>query len=221
MCANTRGEVYANFAADDALLSNSKLRSELFQVDTILTPIIAVLNRKGYRTRACCGGHLSTHFIGNVVGCLTNLEQYEPIEDFQIHLPYIMFDDNIEFQPHGADSTIPEIPSYWTVEVNTPRSDSIPPDAEDGLLKIHKEYDDGDYVIFRNPIPFDELNTNEGGFNIILRANIPAVNNSDNIEDAIETISMNPYKAFYYHIAKACSQLYDWVCQLPEYKGNG
>jgi hypothetical protein len=39
----------------------SKCNSKLIEIDNLLTPIVSMLNKKGYKTLSCCSGHNDNH----------------------------------------------------------------------------------------------------------------------------------------------------------------
>ena len=76
---------------------NKSFDEACFQVDTLMTPIISVLLKKGYKTRACCSGHVSTVYCPNYDDCIDDPEiKYETEKNLSVYMPYIMFDDDIK-----------------------------------------------------------------------------------------------------------------------------
>ena len=49
---------------------NKSFDEACFQVDTLMTPIIAIMLKKGYKTKACCAGHVSTAYCPNYDDCI-------------------------------------------------------------------------------------------------------------------------------------------------------
>ena len=98
---------------------------DVFVCDKSIAPVIALLNKKGYKTFASCSGHYRIEFYEYFNEDINNLEEYQNDERIIIKkikdnsfdywqevdktLLYILFDDNYEFD---------NLPSEFKLTIN-------------------------------------------------------------------------------------------------------
>lgn len=176
---------------------NKSFDEACFQVDTLMTPIISVLLKKGYKTRATCSGHVSTVYCPNYDDCIDDPEiKYETEKNLSVDMPYIMFDDDIKVP-------LEDLPESWEWEYSTTRSINITSEEEFRKTKYF-QFKVGDIIpVFENA---------KNGFNLAIRPNIEYYGlYSDNWYDPIRR---DPF-IFYCKLVSALHELYLWAVKLP------
>lgn len=179
--------------------TNQSFIDDTFKIDTLMSPIINKLIEKGYETRACCQGHVGTHWVCNYDECCDNTKaQYESERNGIIDTPYIMFEDNIPI-PTDVD-----LPYGWKMSVYTPRSANINTDEDAKKMK--------EYVAVTTPTTVKQF-MNEGGFNYHISIDRDYLHLND--DDIWDKVNDDPYDAFYLEVTRLHHELYKWVCNLP------
>ena len=175
---------------------NKSFDEACFQVDTLMTPIIAILLKKGYKTKACCAGHVSTVYCTNYDDCIDDPEiKYETENSLSIYKPYIMFDDDIKVP-------LDELPKSWEWEYSIPRSENITSEEEFRKAK-NFEFKVGDIIpVFENA---------KNGFNLTIRPNIEYY--GLHFDDWYDPIKKDPF-IFYCKLVSALHELYAWAVKL-------
>ena len=177
---------------------NKSFDEASFQVDTLMTPIISVLIKKGYKTRACCSGHVSTAYCPNFDDCIDDQNvKYETEKNFSIDKPYIMFEDDVEVPLNG-------LPESWEWEYSIPRSEKITSEEEFRKAKYF-EFKVGDIIpVFENA---------KNGFNLSIRPNIEYY--GFHLENWYDLYKGDPF-VFYCKLVNALHDLFLWAVELPE-----
>ena len=200
---DTKGNIFM-----DPLSQNFSFLENTFKIDTLMSPIIAELNKKGYTTNACCHGHIFNAFVTNFEECVDDpLVEFEYANDLSIAPPYIMFADDVEVPYEN-------LPSSWYWEFSTPRSGDIKSDEDaENMLT---------YNFPPDKIP-PEVNDKSKGFNIEIRPSDDLIGYEKNSHGEwivdFSKYEEDPY-IFYIAMAKAHSDLYRWAKSLP-YKKKG
>lgn len=181
-----------------APVGNKSFDEASFQVDTLMTPIISVLLKKGYKTRACCAGHVSTVYCPNFDDCVEDHDtKYETEKNFSINKPYIMFDDDVEVP-------LNDLPSCWEWEYAIPRSINITSEEEFRKAKYFT-FKVGDIMpIFVNA---------KNGFNLSIRPNMEYY--GFHLENWYDQYKDDPF-VFYDKLVKALHELFLWAKDLPD-----
>lgn len=195
----------------EPLPGNKSFNRDAFSIDTMMAPVVAVLLKKGYASRASCEGHVFTHTIMNVEECYDDPdEEYIAYEEEGFTPPYIMMEDDVRFPTDEYP-----IPETWTVEINTPRSSVFDPDGESDEELYTFEYSSDDKV------PYNDF---ERGFNVVLRIDDSAFGDkigfygNEAMNKFFAHCKEDPYEAVYWPIMKAIHELYLWAKSLPENK---
>ena len=186
-------------------ISNLSFRKDSFQCDSLMTPVIQALIKKGYRTRACCEGHVSDHFCINYDQCVGNPNvTYESIKSINIDLPYIMFEDDVVVP-------IRDLPSAWEWECTTPRSLDITDENVDTMMN----YTFTHHIDDESQIE-DMVNR---GFNLSIRLNSELYREWFELsrEDFDNFFGKDPYR-YYEKALIAIRGLYYWATNLPDHR---
>ena len=193
MYVNRKGDIFSG-----GPVGNKSFDEDTFQVDTLMTPIIAELIKKGYMTNTCCHGHVYFADCSNYFKCEDcKDEQYEINKEMGIDLPYIMFADDVRVP-------LDDLPASWYCEFIAPRSSTIV-----GPEDLYKHID---FIIkpgYIEPM-FDNV---EGGFNLHIGIDKTFINLLR--DDWVEHFSEDPYR-FYERVVEAHRHLYEWAKNLPE-----
>ena len=185
-----------------APISNLSFHRDSFQCDSLMTPVIQALIKKGYRTRACCEGHVSDHFCGNYDQCIDHPKSvtYMPIKNINVDLPYIMFEDDVVVP-------VQDLPHAWRWECTTPRSSDITEENVDTMVDyafVHHISDEGQIEDMANR-----------GFNLTIRPNMEWFELDR--EDIANFFGKDPYR-YYEKALYAIRSLYYWAADLPNHR---
>ena len=181
---------------------NKSFDEASFQVDTLMTPIISVLLKKGYKTRACCSGHVSTAYCPNFDDCIDDPDvKYETEKNFSIYKPYIMFDDDIKVPLNG-------LPKSWEWEYAIPRSANITSEEESRKAK---------YFTFKVGDIIPVYSNAKNGFNLSIRPNFEYY--GFHLENWYYLYKNDPVM-FYKKLVNALHELYLWAAELPVYQAE-
>ena len=193
MYVNRKGDIFSG-----GPVGNKSFDEDTFQVDTLMTPIISELIKKGYMTSACCSGHVYFADCSNYFKCEDcKDEQYEVEQGLSIDIPYIMFADDMRVP-------LDDLPESWNWEYYIPRSSAI-----NGPEDISKHRD----FTFKPGDITPMFDNAKEGFNLCVRID---KNFAGLIrDDWAEYFSEDPYR-FYKKVVEAHMHLYNWAKNLPE-----
>lgn len=177
---------------------NVSFINDTFDIDELMAPIINTLMNKGYTTRACCSGHITSAYCPNFDDCVEDPNvKYEVEKCTTIDRPYIMFEDNVEIP------NMNELPDEWMWEYSIPASKYIITDS-DNILRRECTFKPGEVV----PV-FSE---SKKGFNICIRPDPEFYGfHLDNLYDKCKD---DPYQ-YYGKLVIAHHNLYMWAKKLP------
>lgn len=66
---------------------------DMFECDSLMTPVIALLNKKGYKTEYCCQGHIMTHYPLEFDVFKGDTYELQTLRNFSV--PYISFEKGV------------------------------------------------------------------------------------------------------------------------------
>lgn len=182
-----------------APVGNISFDKDTFIIDELMAPIIAVLMRKGYMTRACCSGHIVSAYCPNYDDCVEDREvEYETSKCNIIDRPYIMFEDNVEL------SKMDSLPDEWEWEYTTPASEYIDTE-EDARLMRTCNFKPGQII----PV----FSRAKDGFNLCIRPDLTFF--GLHLDNCHEMFKEDPYR-YYAKLVIAHRNLYIWAKNLPE-----
>lgn len=104
-----RDGVYEYLMIDNPKCLDKKCLGFLFDIDELFAPIIAILNKKGYKTLFCCSGHI---IPDEEIVYYKNQKRHFKNETIE---SYIVFGDNIK---------LPTIPDGYFFDVKTGNLDN-------------------------------------------------------------------------------------------------
>ena len=195
MYVNRKGDIFSG-----GPVGNKSFDEDAFEVDTLMTPIIAELIKKGYMTDACCSGHVYYSNCSNYYDCVDHKEeQYEIERGLAIDTPYIKFADDVRVP-------LDDLPESWNWEYSIPRSSDI-----NGPEDIHKYRD----FAFKPGDIIPMFDNAKEGFNLCVRIDKTFAGLIR--DDWSEYFSEDPYR-FYKKVLEAHMHLYNWAKNLPDVK---
>lgn len=194
--------IYMNSLGDTfnvAPIGNTSFDEDTFVIDELMAPIITVLMKNGYMTRACCSGHITSAYCSNYDDCTEDPSvDYEISKRNVIDQPYIMFEDNVELSKMDA------LPDEWEWEYVTPASKFIVTE-EDARLMRQCNFKPGEVI----PVFYKA----ENGFNLCIRPDLEFF--GLHLDNCHEKYKDDPYR-YYAKLVVAHHNLYMWAKSLPE-----
>lgn len=201
--------------------NEESFKEDTFEVDTLVSPVISILIKKGYMTRACCSGHVSDTFVNNFNECIDDTNSEYRYEKFDMASnPYIALERGVEpymkkLPPQWKWDMMYFYPSFYEYE-----HDSIAIWSESTF-----EMDDGEQIPVevigfepRYKEKYPNFAEGEPIKNFVISPNMRYFNNLNLDSEKYESYCVeNPYE-HYTKIVEALHDLYLWAKNLPEAK---
>ena len=201
--------------------NKERFREATFEVDTLVSPVISMLIKKGYMTRACCSGHVSDTFVNNFNECIDDVNSEYGFEKFDmVNNPYIAFE-------RGVEPYMKNLPYQWKWEMMYfyPSFYEYEHESVANWQTSTFETDDGvqipiEVIAFepRDKTKYPNFADEEPIKNFVIRPNMEYFNSLNLDSSQYESHYVEDPYEYYTKIVKALHDLYLWAKNLLEVK---